>query len=124
MRTPHDQFPEYHTSADNPEFVAAESLANSWATLLGICSYLEWNGRFVNRAPKGEPQLSRWGVYDQLPAGAKGKQVLQAVPWVLNFSDGEHDLLSIAELSQVRFTTVAEAAFLLHRVGLLQTSES
>ena len=38
MRTPHGRFPEYHTSADDLEFVRPEALADSFAKLPGDCS--------------------------------------------------------------------------------------
>jgi aminopeptidase-like protein len=39
--------------------------------------------------------------------------------WVLNFSDGEHSLLDIAERSGIPFSFVREAASLLTQAGLL-----
>jgi hypothetical protein len=38
---------------------------------------------------------------------------------VLNLSDGKHSLLDIAERSGIMFTTIREAADLLHQKGLL-----
>src|SRR5213079_2005246 len=38
MRTPHGRFPEYHTSADNLDFVRADALADSFETLVSIVS--------------------------------------------------------------------------------------
>jgi aminopeptidase-like protein len=43
-----------------------------------------------------------------------------AMLWVLNFSDGEHSLLDIAERSGYPFGRILEAAELLTEHGLLE----
>jgi aminopeptidase-like protein len=43
-----------------------------------------------------------------------------AMLWTLNFSDGRHSLLDIAERATISFQEVREAADLLHRAGLLK----
>ena len=43
-----------------------------------------------------------------------------ALLWVLNFSDGEHSLLDIAERSGMSFAAIREAADALLEVGLLE----
>ncbi len=63
MRTPHGQYPEYHTSADNLDFVSPEPLAGSLETCLGVLEVLEGNARYLSQNPKGEPQLGRRGLY-------------------------------------------------------------
>jgi aminopeptidase-like protein len=45
---------------------------------------------------------------------------LLAVLWVLNLSDGNHDLLAIAERAELRFDVVRRAADLLEENGLLE----
>jgi len=40
VRTPHGTFPEYHTSADNLEFVHADKLGEALAASLEILSVL------------------------------------------------------------------------------------
>jgi aminopeptidase-like protein len=43
-----------------------------------------------------------------------------AMFWVLNFSDGEHSLLDIAERSGLPFATIDQAARRLEQNGLLR----
>ncbi len=57
MRTPHGTFPEYHTSADNLEFLRPESIADSISKCMGIFQLLEQNKTYINLSPKCEPQL-------------------------------------------------------------------
>jgi aminopeptidase-like protein len=47
-----------------------------------------------------------------------------AVLWVLNLSDGTHDLLAVAERSGLDFALVAEAAETLLAHGLLAPAEA
>jgi aminopeptidase-like protein len=120
-RTPWGRYPEYHTSADDLGLVRPGSLADTFATYLSVISVLENNGRFVNLNPKCEPQLGRRGLYRQMGGNTQSKAAELAMLWVLNFSDGEHTLLDIAEKADLRFDSVAEAAARLFAHGLLKS---
>jgi aminopeptidase-like protein len=120
QRTPHGEFPEYHTSADNPEFVRAESLADSYAKYVAVLSVLEANRTYRNTNPCCEPQLGKRGLYDAV--GGRSARLLDqmALLWVLNLADGRHTLLDIAARSGLGFEAVEEAASALARCGLLE----
>ena len=119
MRTPNGQYPEYHTSADNLDLVSAQGLAESLKLLLEIIQVLEENVSFLNLNPKCEPQLGRRGLYRQT-GGAKDATLDEiALLWVLNLSDGQHNLLDIALRSGIRFHRVTAAADALREAGLL-----
>ncbi|WP_245975607.1 DUF4910 domain-containing protein [Amycolatopsis palatopharyngis] len=122
-RTPHAGYPEYHTSADNPDFVSAEAMADTLATCSEAFSILDRNRTYVNLSPYGEPQLGRRGLYDSLGGRSDAKQAQLAMLWVLNLSDGEHSLLDIAERAAMPFDAVAAAADALHEAGLLKGAE-
>ena len=107
-RTPYGEYPEYHTSADNLEFVTPGALADSLAKVREILFVLEHNRSYRNLQPKCEPQLGRRGLAPDL-----------ALLWVLNQSDGEHDLLAIAELAGLAFADIHAAAATLEKHGLL-----
>jgi aminopeptidase-like protein len=116
-RTPHGLFPEYHSSADDLTLVTAESLAASFRTALEIVDLVEANVCYRNLAPYGEPQLGRRGLYQSVPDGTNPEA---AYLWLLNLSDGDHDLLTIAERAGMSFETVREAAATLERHELLE----
>ena len=65
MRTPHGQFPQYHTSADDLSFVKPWALGDSYARCLDVFSILENNVCYRNTNPKCEPQLGRRGLYSR-----------------------------------------------------------
>jgi len=112
-RTPFGEYPEYHTSADDLEFISAASLGDSFEKILRILDVLEQDGTFLNLNPKGEPQLGKRGLYTT--AGTEEMALL----WVLNLSDGGHSLLDIAERSGLRFDSIKKAAGKLAEAGLL-----
>jgi aminopeptidase-like protein len=113
-RTPFAEYPEYHTSADNLEFVHPEFLGDSFSKLWAVLSILENNRIYLNLNPKCEPQLGKRGLYSSIGANEL------AMLWVLNLSDGNHDLLDIAERSEVVFSSIQEAASILSKNGLLK----
>ncbi len=118
MRTPNGEYPEYHTSADNLDFIKPECLADSFQLYLRVLDVLENDRAYLNLNPKGEPQLGRRGLYPSV--GAQGTtSAIMARLWVLNLSDGEHSLLDIAERAGLPFVEVREAAHALLDGGLL-----
>jgi aminopeptidase-like protein len=123
-RTPHGKFAQYHTSADNLDFVRAEALAQSLAVATEICEVLESNTNYVNLIPKCEPQLGKRGLYAAIGGYNDAAQMDVAMLWVLNFSDGEHDLLDIAERSALPFQVIKRAADLLLEHRLLAEPSS
>lgn len=119
-RTPHGEFPEYHTSADNLEFVKPQCLADSLTQCLSIIYLLENNGRYVNLNPMCEPQLGKRGLYRRIGGPKNGGVEEIALLWVLNLSDGEHSLLDISERSGLSFGSVKSAADALVEHDLLK----
>jgi len=119
-RTPDGQFPEYHTSADDLNFVDAAALGDSLSKCLAIFDVLENNRIFVNQNSKCEPQLGKRGLYRAF--GGYGDSASQelAMLWVLNQSDGTNTLLDIAERSGLGFDVVRQAAIVLVEHGLLR----
>jgi aminopeptidase-like protein len=119
-RTPHGRYPEYHTSADNLELVRPEYLADSLAKYLAILQVLEGNRIYRNTNPKCEPQLGKRGLYGALGGRKDNSLSEMAMLWVLNFSDGTHSLLDIAEKSGIHFDIVSEVADVLNKHSLLE----
>ena len=119
-RTPHGTFPEYHTSADNLEFVHADKLGEALEVSLEILSVLENNATFLNLSPKCEPQLGKRGLYRMVGGTADAGISEMAMLWVLNQSDGKNSLLDIAERSGTRFETIRKAAQALEEQKLLR----
>jgi aminopeptidase-like protein len=118
MRSVWGTFPEYHTSADNLEFVRPNALAQSLRLCTSIFDVLENNHRYRNLNPYCEPQLGKRNLYRTTGGDGIGTEI-NARLWVLNLSDGEHSLLDIAERSGMPFSTIRKAAEVLCDSGLL-----
>lgn len=122
MRTPFGEFPEYHTSADNLDFVKPDALADSFSKLKQVIYTVENNWSYQNLNPKGEPNLGKRGLYDLTGGNSQNKLNHMAILWVLNLSDGKHSLLDISERAGMRFKTIKQAADALLEVQLLKKS--
>ncbi len=118
MRSVWGTFPEYHTSADNLDFIHPAKLAGSLRVCASIVDLLEKNHYYRNENPFCEPQLGRRNLY-RSTGGAGLSEEINARLWVLNFSDGTHSLLDIAEKSGLNFSTISAAAEILRECGLL-----
>lgn len=122
MRTPHGEFPEYHTSADNLQFVRPEYLQESCELAIRIVNIVEINTRYVNMNPFCEPQLGKRGLYQQISGESQSDQKdrQMAILWALNQSDGSRDLVDIAERSGVPMESLYSAVKQLEQNGLLK----
>lgn len=120
MRTPHGEFPEYHTSADNLDFIKEAALENSLDVLLEILSILDRDRTYENLSPFGEPQLGRRGVYRAMADRANGDESEMSLLWVLNQSDGSKSLLDIAEVAGLPFEAIYSSTKMLQSLNLLR----
>jgi aminopeptidase-like protein len=118
MRSLWGTFPEYHTSADNLDFIQPAKLCESLRLCAGIVDVLENNRRYQNLNPYCEPQLGKRNLYRPTGGDSIGEEI-NARLWVLNLSDGGHSLLDIADRSGISFSAISDAADLLYRNGLL-----
>ncbi|MBN2350159.1 MAG: DUF4910 domain-containing protein [Bacteroidales bacterium] len=121
-RNQHGEFPEYHTSADNLNFVHSDKLEESLQAILDILYIIENNNTYINLNPKCEPLLGKRGLYDKIGGGNESKLTQMAALWVLNQSDGSQSLLDIAKRSNTEFRIVREAAEALVECNLLKTT--
>ena len=117
-RTPHGEYPEYHTSADDLSFVKPSELAESYLAVLEIVDVLENDERYENLSPHGEPQLGKRGLYPTT-GGRQATDAVMAMLWVLGYSDGSTSLLDIASVAGVDFAALRRAAGQLEAAGLL-----
>ena len=124
MRTPHGEFPEYHTSADNMDYVKPEFLADSWSKLSRVLYVLDNNGTYVNQNPKCEPRLGDRGLYGAIGGETNKKDWEMAMLWTLNLSDGNSSLLDIAERSGLPFSLIRTTADALTDAGLLKETSA
>lgn len=119
-RKPFGEFPEYHTSADNLEFVKPDKLNESLKVVTEILEIIEKNETYINLNPKCEPQLGKRGLYNKIGGTNESKITQIAALWILNYSDGSHSLLDIVMKSKIPFGIVRNAADALLKCNLLR----
>lgn len=117
-RTPHGEYPEYHTSADNLDFVQPEELLGSYRAILEIVDVLENDRTYRNLSPYGEPQLGKRGLYPTV-GGRSASDAVMAMLWTLAYSDGSTSLLDIATIADMDFADLRAASTSLTGAGLL-----
>lgn len=121
-RSQYGQYPQYHTSADNLDFITANDLSDSFLMISKIIEILENNYTYVNQNPKCEPQLGKRGLYNAI-GGDQDRDLKQlALLWILNQSDGSKSLLDIAQRAEIPFSTIKDGALLLEKYDLLKLS--
>jgi aminopeptidase-like protein len=98
MRSMYGTYPEYHTSLDNLDFVSVETLLQTLAVYINCIYVLEHNRFYKNLKPFGEPMLSKYGLYHFIGAQKEHSRYTKQLRYILNFSDGQHDLVDIADL--------------------------
>lgn len=123
MRTPHGEYPEYHTSADNLDLVKPQYIQESFEIYLSIIQCLEANKVYINQQPKCEPQLGKRGLYNAIGGEYDSKTMQMVLLWVLNLSDGDHSLLDISEQSGFKFEIISYISDILISNGLLKAKE-
>jgi aminopeptidase-like protein len=119
QRSKFGSIPQYHTSADNLDFITPEHLAQSYRLIALTLDVIENDAFFFNTLPKCEPQLGKRGLYSAIGGDKDVAASNMAMLWVLNLSDGAHSLLDIAERADLPFAIVRRTAELLQEHGLL-----
>ena len=122
MRTMYGEFPEYHTSLDNLDFISIDALQGTIDAYEAIARALDGNVLWRNTVARGEPQLGRRGLYKQLSTKERDASRVPLV-WLLNLADGEHDLLAIAERSGQPLDALLDVAARLEQAGLLARAD-
>lgn len=120
MRSPNGTFRQYHTSADDLDFITPEALERSLDVLIEVAGVLERNIVYTRVDGRGEPQLGRRGLYRAVSGQKDHADAQMALLWVLNQADGGRSLLDIAERSGIDFARIADAAELALTADLIR----
>lgn len=119
-RASHGEYPEYHSSADNLDFVKAASVVRGLELVQSIVEMVDQDATYVSCNPKGEPQLGKHGLYRKV-AGQTGQQTDElALLWIMSFSDGRHTLMDIADRAGLPVERLRTAAERLREHGLVK----
>ncbi len=123
----------YHTSLDNLDFISADALIQTLKLYLLAIEKLEMNRTYRSLMPYGEPMLGKRGLYPNLGGSIKQQAAnlhlpheqrpyqvseetilygneLDAIRWLLFYSDGQTSLLDIAEKTSFPMRQLFEIA--------------
>jgi aminopeptidase-like protein len=117
MRTMYSVYPEYHTSLDNKSLMDFPGMQKAVEAYLDIIKNIENNHFYKSNAPFGEPQLGPRGLFRAISGKDRQEDEL-AMWWLLNYADGEHDLLTIANLSGFKMSTLIRVGSKIEESGL------
>jgi aminopeptidase-like protein len=120
QRSRFGEIPQYHTSADDLDFIRADHLARSYCMIAATIDVIESDAVYCNTMPKCEPQLGKRGLYAAVGGDKDTVAENMAMLWILNLSDGIHSLLDIAERADLPFTVIRSVAWRLQQHGLLK----
>ena len=88
MRTPYFEFPEYHTSLDDLEFVTAAALGDSLRMYHRVVEALEAAATYRVTVAEGEPRLGPRGLYASTGGAKVNDQAKRDMMFLLNYCDG------------------------------------
>ena len=126
MRSPNGTFPEYHTSADNLDFIKPEYLLESFKFIAKFISLVENDVFPISKFPYGEPQLGRRGLYPSSSGDVSNAQDVpsqMSILWVLNLADGEHSLFDMIVRSGKSFSSILSTVDLLEKEDVISLSQ-
>lgn len=106
-RTVYGEYPGYHNSSDDKDFMTIDSLISSIDEIEKILRMLEYAGPYENLKPFGEPMLSKYDLYPTINAPStqndssdytvKDKRsMLNTILEVLAYSFGGRSMVDIA----------------------------
>ncbi|KGO82808.1 aminopeptidase-like protein [Flavobacterium cauense R2A-7] len=95
-RTMYGEYKEYHTSADDKSVIDFTALEDYVFLLKELVDSIELDDYYENQSPYGEPQLGKRGLYPTLMKIEDRGESLKRLLYLLNYSDGKHSVLDIA----------------------------
>jgi aminopeptidase-like protein len=120
MRTRYGKYAEYHTSADNKDFISFDSMEKSIFKYLEILNVLENNFHYINTMPYGEPQLGKRGLYPTVGSQVEIRRAVDTMMWILSLADGTNDLIGISEKSKIPLRTLIPVVNKLIESGIVK----
>jgi aminopeptidase-like protein len=121
MRTRYYESPGYHSSADNMSIVSVPGIAQMIKLYMQTINLLEVSGTW-RRVDGGfcEPQLGKRDLYSNVGGDPDNHVLLKKMLWILNLSDGEHDLIDISKKSGYPAIELVREVLKLESNGLIE----
>ena len=121
-RSSNGEYPQYHTSADNPSLMSVNALAQSIRAIAATVARIDSNVRLRSRQPMCEPRLGKRGLF-RSTGGNNPQDFEYALLWLLNQADGTHGINDVAAASGLPEDVVRRAAEALLEVDLVERAD-
>lgn len=118
MRTKYGEYPEYHTSLDDLKLISAEGLKGGLDLVADVLELLEANRKYRTKI-LCEPQLGKRGLYPTTSTKDSHEEVFHLLN-LISYSDGNHDLIDIAEKLEICALDLVELANKLVHEGVIE----
>lgn len=122
MRSKYDEYPEYHTSLDNLDFVSPAGLQGGFLALQKAIRTIE-SRKCYKINVDCEPQLGKRGLYPSLSTKESVSTVYNLMN-VISYLDGRFDIEEIAEMCQISINETEEIIARLIEAKLIENSNS
>lgn len=117
-RSKYGEYPEYHTSIDNLDFVSIQGLLGGYELVKNCIEVIEIN-RTYKVTTLGEPQLGKRGLYPNVSSKKSGASVETMMDFIA-YADGANDLIDISNIIGKPVKEIAPIATNLFDAGLLE----
>jgi len=127
-RTVYGEYEGYHNDEDDKEFMGISPLVESAAVIERVLQGFEYADYFENQEPYGEPMLGKRDLYPNVnsperwvdtDAEVDKPEFLDRILMILNYSDGQHSLVEIANMLNASVLELIPAVEILKRNDLL-----
>ena len=125
------EYKEYHTSADNLNFVKAKYIQETLSCYIKWFHYVDSHCYPLRKQKVGEYQLGKRGLYPKIggsisqkaSTNLKNQKIkisnIKCFGWIMHLADGTVSNIGIAERSGIDIETVNESIDLLFKKGLI-----
>lgn len=120
-RTKYEEYPEYHTSLDNLNYICEEGLTGALGLIKKAILHIE-NAKFYKINVLGEPQLGKRNLYPVLST----KTSVASVKRMMNFiayADGSNDIECISAITGIPLDELEGYVRLIQKEDLLDESD-
>ncbi|MDE6167269.1 MAG: DUF4910 domain-containing protein, partial [Acetatifactor sp.] len=118
-RSKYGEYPEYHTSLDNMDFISPEGLQGMYDVYEAIFNTIEYNA-FYRIKCLCEPQLGKRGMYPTVSKKDSYDTVKGMVDFIA-YADGRRDLIDISNIIHVPAAHLIPIITKLKEADLLET---
>jgi aminopeptidase-like protein len=116
-RTKFEEYQEYHTSADNLDFITPEGFEGSYEVMTKCIDVLEMNGYYKVRT-LGEPQLGKRGLYPTI-SHKHSMDVVRKMMNIIAYLDGSNDLPDLNQMLNIEMDEIIDIINTLKENGLI-----